>query len=290
MIDSRPAAEASGTFSRRRTIVSIGVLVALVLGGTIAAVLSGSSVGARPASPPSARSHGSAALASSSSRSGKGSPGPVASTGAGNNSDCSPTTDAATSGGSPSALESSATEVASGTVNGYAWSLWSTKGQSGAAGLENGGLVVNGREYGLCPGYPNPAELEMLDVGSKAIVYGVVGYPGLAKVDLSVGSIGSFDTGAALPSPQVQVVHGVSFFVGSLPGGACSYKSLEMNTTSPGVSAEHNLGFGGAGAGQGYYISDNPGNSGGCVANEIDPISFSQGIWQLPAGQFQNGA
>lgn len=42
--------------------------------------------------------------------------------------------------------------------------------------------------------------------------------------------------------------------------------------------------------GQGYYISDNPGNSGGCVAGQIDPISFSQGIWDLPPGQFQTGA
>ncbi|HUB69926.1 MAG TPA: hypothetical protein VL984_05850 [Acidimicrobiales bacterium] len=61
------------------------------------------------------------------------------------------------------------------------------------------------------------------------------------------------------------------------------------NTTSPGVSAEHNLGFAGAGEGQGYSISDNPGNGGGCIAGKIDPISFSQGIWDLSPGQFQGG-
>ena len=61
------------------------------------------------------------------------------------------------------------------------------------------------------------------------------------------------------------------------------------NTTSPGVSAEHNLGFAGAGEGRGYYISDNPGNGGGCIAGKIDPISFSQGIWDLSPGQFQGG-
>ena len=84
-------------------------------------------------------------------------------------------------------------------------------------------------------------------------------------------------------------MNGVSFFIGVLPDSACAYRSLELNTTSPGVSAEHNLGFGSAGAGQGYYIADNPGNSGGCVANQIDPISFSQGIWALPPGQFPTG-
>jgi hypothetical protein len=204
-------------------------------------------------------------------------------------SNCSPTTDAATSGGPPAKLEAAAIEVASGTVDGHTWSLWSAKAQTGATALEDGGLVLDGREYGLCPGYPNPAELEMLDVSPDAVVYGVIGYPGLAKIDLSVGSVGSFTPGPALPSPSVQVVNGVSFFVAALPKPACSYRALELNSTSPGVSAEHNLGFAGAGAGQGYYISDNPGNSGGCVAGQIDPISFSQGIWQLPPGQFSNG-
>ncbi len=116
---------------------------------------------------------------------------------------------------------------------------------------------------------------------SKAVIYGVVGYPGLAKVDLSIGTIGSFASGKALPSPRVQVVNGVSFYIGVLPDSACAYRSLEVKTTSPCVSAEHNLGFATAGAGQGTFIADNPGNSGGCVANRIDPISFSQGIWQL---------
>jgi hypothetical protein len=224
---------------------------------------------------------------------GGGGPGPGngSSVGAGgsDNSDCAPTTDAATSGGGPAFLEASSAEVASGSVAGQHWSLWAAKGESGADALEQGGFVYGGREYGLCPGYPNPAELEMIDAGANAVVYGVVGYPGLAKVGLSVGTIGSFSTGAALPSPAVRAVDGVSFFVGSLPRPACSYTALELNTTSPGVSAEHNLGFAGAGAGQGYYIGDNTGNSGSCVAGEIDPISFSQGIWALAPGQFQNG-
>jgi hypothetical protein len=80
--------------------------------------------------------------------------------------------------------------------------------------------------------------------------------------------VGTFDVGATLPGPSVQVVGGVSFFIGTLPQSACDYPALELNTTSPGVSAEHNLGF------------------GACTANQLVPISASQGIWQLPPGQF----
>ena len=114
---------------------------------------------------------------------------------------CSPTTDAATSGSSPTALMRSATEVASGTIEGKRWSLWSADGQPGAAGLEDGGVVFDGREYGLCPGYPNPSETEMIDTGGDAVIYGVVDYPGLAQVQLSTGTINSFAVGRVLPSP-----------------------------------------------------------------------------------------
>ena len=185
-------------------------------------------------------------------------------------SNCSPTTDPSSSGGPAGALTTTGTEVANGTVQGLAWSLWSAQGQSGADGIENGGHVLDGRAYGLCPGYPNPAELQLIDVGPNGIVAGIVGYPGLAKVSLSESSTGTFDVGQALPSPSVQVVDGVSFFIGNLPESACDYPSLELNTTSPGVSAEHNLGF------------------GTCVANELVPITASQGIWQLSPGQFES--
>ena len=110
----------------------------------------------------------------------------------------------------------SAHEVASGTVEGMAWSLWSANGQSGAAGLEDGGLVLDGHEYGLCPGYPNPSETEMIDTGGDAVIYGVVNYPGLATVDIGTGSQG-FTMEAPLPSPHVAVVNGVSFYIGTLP-------------------------------------------------------------------------
>jgi hypothetical protein len=177
-------------------------------------------------------------------------------------------TNPATSGGPASTLTSTATEVASGTTGGQAWTLWSKKGEKGAQGIEDGGLVIGGRAYGLCPGYPNPAELELADTGGQGLVYGVVGYPGLAKVWLYKSTTGTFDTGAQLPSPDVRVVDGVSFFIGTLPRSVCDYPSLELNATSPGVSDEHNLGF------------------GSCTAGKLVPTTASQGIWQLPLGQF----
>jgi len=187
------------------------------------------------------------------------------------NSTCAPTTDPATSGGPAESVTKSENEVASGMIDGMSWSLWAVKGQEGANAIENGALVLDGHSYGLCPGYPNPAELQLIDSGAHGIVAGVVGYPGTATVDLSQSMAGTFNVGQTLPAPAVQVVEGVSFFIGALPKSACAYPSIELNTTSPGVSAEHNLGF------------------GTCTADQIVPISESQGIWQLPPGQFQSG-
>ena len=96
---------------------------------------------------------------------------------------------------------------------------------------------------------------------------GVVGYPGKATVQLSESTAGTFATGTSLPVPDVQIVQGVSFFIGSLPKSACDYPSIELNATAAGVSAQHNLGF------------------GACAANQIVPITESQGEWDLPASQ-----
>jgi hypothetical protein len=264
-------------------LVGIAVFGALIVAASIAVPLStrgtnsqlstaaSSSVGA-----PSGTSDNATGQSSSSSAS-VGYDGPAI---------CAPTTDAATSGGSPATLMHAAKEVASGTIEGKSWSLWSANGQSGASGLEDGGVVFNGDEYGLCAGYPNPSETEMIDTGGDAIIYGVVDYPGLAQVQVSTGSINSFAVGTVLPSPHVSVVNGVSFYIGTLPQSACSYSYFEINTTSTSYSAQHNIGFGDSGVGQGYSITNNPGNVGGCVTGRLDPLSYSQGVWQLPPGQF----
>ena len=54
-------------------------------------------------------------------------------------SDCCPQTSSGSE--SVSALEAGAKQVASGTTAGQSWSVWSKNGQSGANGLENGGIV-----------------------------------------------------------------------------------------------------------------------------------------------------
>jgi hypothetical protein len=162
--------------------------------------------------------------------------------------------------------------AASGSIEGMSWSLRTASGQSGANAIENGALVLNGRAYGLCPGFPNPAELQLINAGPNGIVVGVVGYPGEAKVHLSESTAGTFATGAPLPDPAVHIVQGVSFFIGSLPRSACNYPSIELNATAAGVSAQHNLGF------------------GACGANQIVPITESQGEWDLPAGPPQNSS
>jgi hypothetical protein len=266
----------------RRLLLVRVPLLAVVVGCGVASIGSGSSFGTTVSMRAAASSEGRIATAKASS--------PSASVGYDGPASCSPTTDAATSGGSPQALMRSGREVASGVIEGKAWTLWSAHDQSGATGLEDGGLVFDGREYGLCPGYPNPSETEMIDTGGDAVIYGVVDYPGLAKVQISTGALNSFAVGTVLPSPRVSVVDGVSFYIGTLPRSSCSYNYFEINTTSPSYSAQHNIGFGENGVGQGYSITNNPGNTGACVTGKLDPLSYSEGVWQLPPGQFPGNA
>ncbi len=54
------------------------------------------------------------------------------------------------------------------------WSLLASKGPGGVISVEQGGLVADGRWYGMCPGTPNPAEFELLDAGRVGLVYGYV--------------------------------------------------------------------------------------------------------------------
>jgi hypothetical protein len=104
-------------------------------------------------------------------------------------SDCGPQT---VTGSEPAGtLEAHASQVASGTIDNHSWSLWSKHGQSGANGLETGGIVFDGTAHGRCPGFPNPAEMELLDPsgGGHGLAYGVVGYPGAAKIDIYRGTV-----------------------------------------------------------------------------------------------------
>jgi hypothetical protein len=187
-------------------------------------------------------------------------------------SDCAPQT---TSGsGSASALEAGATKVASGSVGGHAWSVWSKNGQRGANGLETGGVVVDGAAHGLCPGFPNPGEMELLEPsgGGDGIAYGVVGYPGMARVAIYRDTFGNFATTKLEALTTAQKVNGVGFFITSLSQSACDVPGVEMNTASSRYATEHNLAF---------ATSD-------CKNGQLVPISNSQGIWALPPSGFPN--
>ena len=185
---------------------------------------------------------------------------------------CSPQTVAGSE--SSATLEADATRVGSGSTDGHSWSVWSKKGLKGGPGLEEGGVIIDGVAHGLCAGFPNPAEVELLDPsgGGDAIAYGVVGYPGAAKVDIYASMAGTFDVGKLVGSTTSRVANGVGFFITRLSQSGCDLSALELNTVSASYAAEHNFGFA----------------TSHCAAGQLVPISDSQGIWQLPRNDFPN--
>ncbi len=176
--------------------------------------------------------------------------------GPGSEDDCTARDTSADSGGPAAPLTRSEVQVASGAVGGQPWSLWAQRGTSGVAGVENGGLVLGGRWYGLCPGFPNPAEFELIDSGGRGIVYGYVGSPGHYSIRLSLA--GALPASAA---PAAQQVQGGTFFIGLLPKSACAYSSIVLNATAAGSSDMHELGF------------------GTCQAGKLVSIQTGEGSW-----------
>ena len=185
---------------------------------------------------------------------------------------CSPQT--VTGSESTAMLEADATRVASGRTDGHSWSVWSRNGVKGGPGLEEGGVIIDGVAHGLCDGFPNPAEMELLDPsgGGDAIAYGVVGYPGAAKVDIYTSTAGGLDAEKLVGSVTSQVANGVGFFITPLSQSGCDISALEMNTASASYATEHNFGFA----------------TNHCSAGQLVPISDSDGIWELPAKDFPN--
>ncbi|HXY43914.1 MAG TPA: hypothetical protein VEH29_06985, partial [Acidimicrobiales bacterium] len=92
---------------------AVVLVVTFAAGGVVGAALSGAFASAQP------KTVAAQALGTNDQTG----PGPGSSPGGVANADssCSPTTDAATSGGSPASLTSSAMKVASGSLHGYAW-------------------------------------------------------------------------------------------------------------------------------------------------------------------------
>ena len=185
---------------------------------------------------------------------------------------CSPQT--VTGSESTATLEAGAIKVGSGSTDGHSWSVWAKKDLKGGPGLEEGGVIIDGVAHGLCDGFPNPAEMELLDPsgGGGAIAYGVVGYPGAAKVDIYTSTPNSLEAGKLVGSTTSQVANGVGFFITRLSQSGCGLSALELNTASASYAAEHNFGFA----------------SSHCSAGQLVPISDSDGIWQLPRNDFPN--
>jgi hypothetical protein len=156
-----------------------------------------------------------------------------------------------------------ASRVASGTVNGQSWSLWSKHGEHGSAALEDAGVILDGHAYGICPGAPNPAEFELIDPpsGGNGIVIGVSGYDGPANIKLSVGAPRSFVAGTLLYSGHTVSADGTGFFIAQLPKSACDYSWLVLNATASNGHSQHLLGF------------------GSCSTGKLSPISGGQGEW-----------
>jgi hypothetical protein len=185
---------------------------------------------------------------------------------------CSPQT--MTGSESAGTLEADTTQVGAGTIGGHSWSVWSKRGIKGGSGLEEGGVIIDGVAHGLCAGFPNPAEMELLDPsgGGDAIAYGVVGYPGAAKVAIYTSTAGTFNTDKLVGSTTSEIANAVGFFITGLSRSACDLSALELNTASANYGTEHNLGFA----------------TSRCSAGQLVPISDSQGIWELPTKDFPN--
>ena len=180
-------------------------------------------------------------------------------------SSCSPPTDAATSGTVANSI-ASASEVASGTIDGQSWSLWSKNGETGSAALEDAGVILDGHAYGLCPGFPNPAELELIDPSSagSGIVIGVSGYDGAANAKVFVGTPNTFNTGTLLYSGHTVSADGTGFLIGQLAKSACDYSSLELSVKAGSSASQHNLEF------------------GSCHRGKLVTITGSMGEWSAP--------
>ena len=177
-------------------------------------------------------------------------------------SSCSPPTSAASSGAATASI-ASASQVASGTIGGQAWSLWSKNGEKGSAALEDAGVILDGHAYGLCPGAPNPAEFELIDPpnGGHGVVIGVSGYDGPANIKLSVGTAYSFHPGGLVYSGHTVSADGTGFFIAQLPKSACDYSWLVLNATASHGHSQHLLGF------------------GSCSTGKLSPIMGGQGAW-----------
>jgi hypothetical protein len=169
---------------------------------------------------------------------------------------CRPNATLLSSGGPAAPHIARDVKVAAGTIGGQAWGLWSQKGSHGVDGIKNGGLVLSGRWYGLCPLALNPASFELIDAGSAGVVYGFVASPG----DYAIGLTGR-TARQRVPKPAVYRVQGGTFFIGLLPRSACDYLSMTLDAIRSGQTDSQTLDF------------------RGCLSGHLVEVRSGSGSW-----------
>ena len=158
--------------------------------------------------------------------------------------------------------------VASGSAEGAGWSLWAKRAIPDPYGIEQGGVVLNGRWYGLCgmPLSAGPdANFELIDTGGRGVVSGFIQHPYRVTITLS-------SAGQRLPLSSV-LLHGTTFFIARLPRSACSYHAMTLR-------ARESLGP----AWSGYSTT----TFGSCVAGRLVSTSQGSGTWGPGAGNYGN--
>lgn len=154
-------------------------------------------------------------------------------------------------------LAKGSVRVASGSAGGQPWSVWAKKGVIDPYGIEQGGLVLNGRWYPLCDGGLSAgpdANFQLIDAGARGIVYGFIQHP--SKVTIRLGNH------RPLWTPQQVLLHGTTFFILRLPRSACAYHSLAVNAWQ--------------GKKWGGYSSR---SFGTCLQDQIVRLTAGQGTW-----------
>jgi DNA-binding beta-propeller fold protein YncE len=142
-------------------------------------------------------------------------------------------------------------------ASGAGWSLWAKRGIPDPYGIEQGGVVLNGRWYGLCgaPLSAGPgAGFELIDTGGHGVVYGFIQHPYRVAITLSSG-------GRRLPVSSV-LLRGTTFFIARLPRPACSYRGMTLRaraSAGPAWSGSSTVTFGSCVPGT--LVSTSEGNS-----------------------------
>lgn len=155
--------------------------------------------------------------------------------------------------------------VAAGSAGGQAWSLWAKKGVFYPNGIEQGGLVLNGRWYPVCDDEISAGangNLQLVDAGARGVVFGYVQHPRPVRIRLAAPGVPRW-------SPTSVRLPGTTFYLSRLPRSACSYRSISVKadaTKGPAWSGSSNITF------------------GTCLPNQFVPLVRGHSSWGPGAG------